>query len=66
MLQALWAAVVFMSGAPNWDYAIRMNYTDVPWTTPAVNTLQRGTDDSNQHQYFYSDAPTKHKTLLPG
>ena len=38
--QAMWAGVVFTSSAPNWDYTIRMNYTRVPDTSIAVNTLQ--------------------------
>ncbi len=38
--QGLWAAIVFNSGAPNWDYTIRMNYTDVPDTDIMVDTLQ--------------------------
>ena len=36
----MWAGVVFNSLAPNWDYTIRLNYTDVPDTSIAVNTLR--------------------------
>ncbi len=38
--QAVWAAVVFNSPGPAWDYTIRMNYTNVPFTDVTVNTLQ--------------------------
>jgi hypothetical protein len=34
----IWAAIVFNSGGPNWDYSIRMNRSDVPDVTQTVNT----------------------------
>lgn len=34
----IWAAVVFNAGAPNYDYSIRMNRSDVPDVTQTVNT----------------------------
>ena len=34
----IWAAVVFNAGAPSYDYAIRMNKSDVPDVTTTVNT----------------------------
>ena len=36
----MWAAVVFNTAGPSWDYTIRMNYTDVPDTRIQVNELQ--------------------------
>ncbi len=64
--QALWAAVVFNSGAPKWDYSIRMNNTAVPPTDFPIDGLQRGQDDGFQHQYFTADGPKKHDSSLPG
>jgi ATP-binding cassette subfamily A (ABC1) protein 3 len=34
----VWAAVVFNSGAPSWDYSLRLNRSDVPDVTQTVNT----------------------------
>eukprot|EP00004_Rigifila_ramosa_P026391 TRINITY_DN818_c0_g1_i1.p1 TRINITY_DN818_c0_g1~~TRINITY_DN818_c0_g1_i1.p1 ORF type:complete len:1668 (-),score=437.00 TRINITY_DN818_c0_g1_i1:51-5054(-) len=36
----LWAGIIFRSTGPSWEYAIRMNSTEIPWTGWFVHPLQ--------------------------
>ena len=51
----VWAAIVFNSGAPAYDYKIRMNATMVPNTGGnQVNVLTRGYDDASINAYTFA------------
>ena len=48
----LYGAVVFNSGAPDWQYTLRMNLSATPNTALVSNNLQRGVELSNLADYF--------------
>jgi hypothetical protein len=47
------AAIVFVSGAPNWQYKIRMNNSEVPDPSIAVNDLLVSADTTAQDMYLW-------------
>jgi hypothetical protein len=47
------AAIVFVSGAPNWQYKIRMNNSEVPDPSIAVNDLLVSADTTAQNKYLW-------------
>jgi ATP-binding cassette, subfamily A (ABC1), member 3 len=55
----VWAAIIFYAGGPRFDYAIRMNGTEVVNTrNPKVDVLQRGLDAGSLNRYQLS-TPTR-------
>ena len=48
----VWAAIVINSGPPAWDYAIRMNASDVPDTSRTVNTYTTVYDPAPLRRYI--------------
>ena len=55
----VFAAIVFNSGAPSFDYSIRMNATMTPTTSGSpVNVLARGYSDTDINSYWTSKQPT--------
>ena len=53
VLVQLIAAIVFVSGAPNWQYKIRMNNSEVPDPSIAVNDLLVSADTTAQDMYLW-------------
>jgi hypothetical protein len=49
------AAIVFVSGAPNWQYKIRMNVSEVPDPKQAVDDLSVSANVSPQNMYMWYD-----------
>ena len=47
------AAIVFVSGAPNWEYKIRLNNTEVPSSSESVNNIQIDADTTHQNLYLW-------------
>lgn len=55
----VWGAIVLNSGAPGWDYSLRMNNSEIPTTSQVpVNILQRGVNLANVRRYVRSDPNT--------
>jgi ATP-binding cassette, subfamily A (ABC1), member 3 len=67
----LYAAIMIDSAGPNWNYSIRMNFTDTPSTFRSTALLQRGADLSRITGYAYAtpqDLPARaiDSSPLPG
>lgn len=57
--ETVWAAIVFNSGAPTWDYSIRMNLSETVSTAGApTDNLERGSDTTFVRKYVYSTPET--------
>lgn len=54
---SIWGAIVINSGAPSWDYSIRMNSSFVPSTIAAnsVNIVQRGVNTGPVRAYTWTN-----------
>lgn len=55
---SIWAAIVFNSGPPAWDYSLRFNTSVIPSTREApTDNLERGSDPANIKKYVYTQPP---------